>query len=50
MTAAPEPSSSLALVVFPSSHMVVAPPRNRSITYGHVNYGPIHPLACPGHS
>ena len=49
MTAAPEPSSSLALVPFWSLHVVVAPRRNRSITLGHVNYGPVHPMACPGH-
>ena len=49
MTAAPEPSTSLALVVFPSLHMVVAPQRNWTITLGHVTCGPIHHLACPGH-
>ena len=49
MTAAPEPSTYLALVVFPSLHMVVAPRRNWTITLGHVNCGPVHHLARPGH-
>ena len=49
MTAAPEPSTSLALVVFPSLRMVVAPRRNSTITRGHVFGGPVHLLVDPGH-
>ena len=49
MTAAPEPTTYLALVVFhPSLDMVVTPRRDGPITFCHVTCGPAHHLAHSG--